>query len=285
MKHTNKLSWIFVLVFSIVVLSSCEKDDSEPAFPISSFQFQVSETNPMEVTFKSYSKYATSYSWDFGDGIGTSTEENPTYTYTDGSTYNVTLTASNNEGSANHSKEVYIASPDAENFILNGEFDDDSEWTIIQHNAANNGIVTITDGVANFDEIEDVPSGSWGSEAHAGINQLISLEAGSYQLDLDITTGLLEESWFEVWVGTGEPVDGADYNEGNSAVKVLSFNAWDCGAANSNYTGPMSEVSCQDTDGSVTLEAGDYYVVIRCGGFGLGEGGITIDNVTMVKTD
>lgn len=285
MKKIIKILTLAVLIISIGWLSSCDKDDSEPAFPRSSFQFQVSETNPMEVTFRNYSKYAETYSWNFGDGAGTSTEVDPVYTFTESGLFTVTLTATSDQGSAEHSKDVYIADPYAANYIQNGEFDDDSEWTIIQHNGANNGIVTIADGVANFDEIEDVPAGSWGSEAHAGINQMVSVEAGAYQLDLDITTGSLSECWFEVWVGTGAPSEGSDYNEGNGAVKVLSFNAWDCGPENSNYNGPMSDASCQDTDGSIALESGDYYVVIRCGGFGLGDGGITIDNVTMVKLD
>lgn len=284
----NNLQLSFILMLSLVIgfLSSCKKDsDNEPAFPIASFQYFVSDTNALYVEFKNYSKNATSYLWNFGDNEGTSTEESPIHKFKDGGAFTVTLTASSSEGSAEHSKEVTVINPEADNYILNGEFNDDSEWTIIQHNAANNGIVTIADGVANFDEIEDVPAGSWGSEAHSGINQMVSVEAGRYQLDLDITTGALEECWFEVWVGTDQPTPEQDYNESSGGVKVLSFNAWDCNAENSNYSGPMAAASCQDTDGSITLDQGDYWVVIRCGGFGLGEGGITIDNVTMVKVD
>lgn len=278
-------AWMLVLLIAFGSFTSCKKENNDPVAPISSFQFEISETNQMEAIFKSYSKHAETYSWDFGDNSGTSTEQNPTYTYTEGGAFSVTLTVTNSVGTAEHTKELTIINPEAQNYIRNGEFDDESEWTIIQHNAANNGIITIADGVANFDEIEDVPSGSWGSEAHVGMNQMVTVEAGTYQLDLDITTGQLEESWFEVWVGTGEPVAENDYNESNGGIKTLSFNAWDCGAENSNYSGPMSAVSCQETNGSVTLEDGNYYIVIRCGGFGLGEGGITIDNVTMVKVD
>ncbi|HSB65526.1 MAG TPA: PKD domain-containing protein, partial [Anaerolineales bacterium] len=36
-----------------------------------------------------------SYTWDFGDGLGTSTETNPSYTYADLGTYSVTLEATN----------------------------------------------------------------------------------------------------------------------------------------------------------------------------------------------
>ncbi|NKI32005.1 PKD domain-containing protein [Croceivirga thetidis] len=39
-----------------------------------------------------------SYSWDFGDGVGTSTDANPSYTFTDPGSYIVTLTVSDVEG-------------------------------------------------------------------------------------------------------------------------------------------------------------------------------------------
>ena len=199
--------------------------------------------------------------------------------------HTATLTAINDLGTKDHSKDIKAVSPTAENFIQNGGFDDESSWTIIQHNTNNNGKITIADGVAIYDEVVDVPEGSWGQEAHVGMNQAVAVAAGTYQLDMDITTSGINECWFEVWVGTDEPVAEAEYNETNNATKVLSFNSWDCAAANSVYSGKMAAVSCQDTDGSVSLESDTYYVVIRSGGFTFGEGGIIIDNVTMVKID
>ena len=41
------------------------------------------------------SSNATSYSWNFGDGSGTSPLESPVYAYAASGTYNVCLTASN----------------------------------------------------------------------------------------------------------------------------------------------------------------------------------------------
>lgn len=46
-------------------------------------------------TFNNTSVGATTYVWDFGDGVGTSTAVNPTYQYTAFGTYTVTLTAVN----------------------------------------------------------------------------------------------------------------------------------------------------------------------------------------------
>lgn len=52
----------------------------------------TSEINFLDVTFTNTSVNAVSYLWDFGDG-GTSTEENPSYSYSAGGTYKVSLTA------------------------------------------------------------------------------------------------------------------------------------------------------------------------------------------------
>ncbi len=52
---------------------------------------------------------ATSWAWDFGDGAGTSTEQNPVYTYALDGTYTVMLTATNDAGSSDYSMDVTVA--------------------------------------------------------------------------------------------------------------------------------------------------------------------------------
>jgi len=65
-------------------------------------------TVPMMVDFTDTSlNYPTSWSWDFGDG-GTSTEQNPTHTYTTAGSFDVTLTATNSIGSDSETKIGYI---------------------------------------------------------------------------------------------------------------------------------------------------------------------------------
>lgn len=275
----NKLSMIAMLATACMMIS-CGDDEDPIEAPIASFTFEVEDQT---VTFTNVSKDGETYAWDFGDGSGTSTEENPTYTYASGGTFTVTLTATNAGGSDDSEKEVTVQSAAAENMIVNGGFDDESSWTIISHNASGNGVLTIANGVATWDEAIDVASGTWGSEAHMGLVQTVEVEAGTYQFDLDITIGAFNEVWFEVWVGADAPVEGADYSA--PATRVLSANAWDCNDTQSNYSGSLAANSCNDTDGSITLEAGTYYIVIRSGGFTFGEGGIVVDNVSMLASE
>ena len=68
----------------------------------------TSGTAPLTVQFTDASTGATSWSWAFGDG-GTSTSQNPSHMYTSAGTYDVTLTASNAEGSSTLTKSQYIS--------------------------------------------------------------------------------------------------------------------------------------------------------------------------------
>jgi len=63
---------------------------------------------PLQVTFTDASKNnPTAWRWMFGDG-GTSTDQNPVYTYTIPGTYNVTLNCSNSAGSDEVTKPEFI---------------------------------------------------------------------------------------------------------------------------------------------------------------------------------
>ena len=63
--------------------------------PTANFTHVVNPSNNGEVTFTNISSDATSYTWDFGDTIGSSTDENPTYTFSSTGTYDVKLTSNN----------------------------------------------------------------------------------------------------------------------------------------------------------------------------------------------
>ncbi len=51
----------------------------------------------------------TQWAWDFGDGVGTSEEQNPSYAFADAGVYTVTLTATNEFGSGSTTADVTVA--------------------------------------------------------------------------------------------------------------------------------------------------------------------------------
>lgn len=72
------------------------------------FNFTVSANNNGTVTFENTSTGADTYSWDFGDESGTSTEENPTHVYGNTGTYTVTLSATGFGGTNETTKMVGV---------------------------------------------------------------------------------------------------------------------------------------------------------------------------------
>ncbi len=111
------LNRYFCFIFSLLLLiaPSCsagtkEKEVEVPK-PVANFSYSVDAGNKLKVSFTSQSENAASYSWNFGDYSGTSTEKDPTHTYTKGGTYSVTLTVKNSLGASNSlKKDVTIES-------------------------------------------------------------------------------------------------------------------------------------------------------------------------------
>ncbi|MBS1646235.1 MAG: PKD domain-containing protein [Bacteroidetes bacterium] len=63
----------------------------KPPLPIAGFKGKIKGCVPLKASFVSTSQYATSYYWDFGDNLGSSTIPNPTYIYTQAGVYSVKL--------------------------------------------------------------------------------------------------------------------------------------------------------------------------------------------------
>lgn len=89
----------------------------------------TSDVNGLKVDFTDTSFLAVSYSWDFGDGSAVSTDKDPSHTYTEEKTYNVTLTTKNSAGVAKSvTKGIAVGAVKATKaaIVLNGTADD---WT------------------------------------------------------------------------------------------------------------------------------------------------------------
>jgi len=135
--------------------------------PLSVPEFIFDEVaSDYDVTFENASELATSYSWDFGDGSGSSTDENPTYSYAnDGleKMYMVTLTTTNSLNKPTSiSKEVTVGGPAGplNPEILWGHFDGSSsevygDWKIANTSGSSNPFSGSSDGsCTNYDGVD-----------------------------------------------------------------------------------------------------------------------------------
>ncbi len=128
-------------------------------------------------------KFSHDYNWDFGDGT-TSTEKNPTHTFSTNGTFNVTLTGSNSyvTDTDSHTETVHVTNvgianvnpvsskfrvspnPASNNFELNFESTVNQDFTINMYNVK--GQMVYTEVVNNFDgkytrniDVMDLPAG------------------------------------------------------------------------------------------------------------------------------
>ena len=98
------------------VIISCEEEKSDPfpggTFEGVSFSYSYAEGDSLTLNFTNTTtnEEATTFEWDFGDGMVT-TGENVSHTYADGGTYTVELTGFSPEGSGVHTKEVLTKTP------------------------------------------------------------------------------------------------------------------------------------------------------------------------------
>jgi PKD repeat protein len=91
--------------------------ESGPVPPVADFVgTPIAGQPPLTVNFTDLSTGSpTTWAWDFGDGVGTSTAQNPSYTYNNVGTYTVSLTVTNAYGSDSEVKTGYISVTEAGN--------------------------------------------------------------------------------------------------------------------------------------------------------------------------
>jgi PKD repeat protein len=97
----------FTICTVLILITACEEKSKEPpiaSFTISTEIARIGET----IHFQNTSDGANTFQWDFGDGNG-STEEHPTYIYTENGTYTVKLKVINPDGSDEAIKSLRIS--------------------------------------------------------------------------------------------------------------------------------------------------------------------------------
>ncbi len=115
--------------------------------PVANFSgTPTSGFEPLTVNFTDLSTFGpTTWNWDFGDGVGTSTQQNPSYNYTSYGTYTVSLTVTNAYGSDTETKLDYISVQEQQAVTMHVQ-----DITVSRipagRNCTGRGVVTIYDG-------------------------------------------------------------------------------------------------------------------------------------------
>ena len=126
-----------------MVLVHYDDPSKEPAIPLPAPKAGFTYTNTgAAFTFTNTSTNATNYAWDFGDG-STATTKDATHTFANEGFYTVTMVASNNNGTATATTEVFFTSAVLTDALLQG-----NPWKV---RAADNSVIV---GPGLFD-------GSW----------------------------------------------------------------------------------------------------------------------------
>jgi len=104
---------LYYLLIAMILIVSCNSDDTDPSIVQAVAEFSSNETNiPIEgnVSFKDLSTgEPTSWNWNFDGGTPeTSKEQNPTVTYNASGTFSVSLTVTNDRTEDTEIKEGFI---------------------------------------------------------------------------------------------------------------------------------------------------------------------------------
>lgn len=219
-----------------------------------------------------------SVKWNLGDGGGFNAGKMvDTVFLPDAGTYTVSMQALAYIGgatktSATQTITVPTSDPKSGNLVKGGKMlpGDDAYWT---HFIIGGGQQIV------FDSVKNVMTANETNSNQGAVYQTINLTAGQrYMVDMIVSGSGATNTWFEVWVGSAQPVPGSDYNSGS---KIISLNTW-AGCGGSAFNGKLSAISCSgDGDPFTVPTTGTYYLVIKCGGQDTGLTGISFTNVTL----
>lgn len=223
-----------------------------------SFSWKASYSNPLEINFSNSSKNAVSYAWDFGDGKGTSTDKDPTYTYANEGTYSIKLTAMGQDGSRNESStDIKVLSPPvATNSLLWGTTS--KKWKLARISSA------LSVGTADFSTVYwSNPTDLIGQRTCLFDNEYVFKKDGGFEF----------KSNGSVWLESGTKTTGVEEcvneSELSSIIKAgdgtpIDISAW---ASSTSHT-----FAYDDTKKELTLNGrGSYLGLPKASGDGTRE--------------
>lgn len=264
--------------------------------PVVAFKADVrTGFSPLTVKFTDESKMANSWAWEFGDGA-TSTDRNPTHTYTAAGQYNVKLVATNEIGSAEKLENSFInVSPAAQltggGMLKNANMEEQGAWTVDFLNTS-----TGNEPVATWNATQNSPDAGQGGyllvegpAAGAGVQfaiyQKVQLSRDSvYVFDgafRDLSENL-RNFWIEVYIGTRPIGNGADY--GNAEGKMIAkFDAWNAGSSVAGLNGTF-QIHANQIQKFTPETSGEYYFVLKMGTWDGPGYKIAIDELSLTRT-
>jgi len=220
MKKILKYKLLIGLVLIPLLFVSCFEDQESEFFAvdgITSFNYSAETDDYPTVTFTDKSQMINPvYSWDFGDGSGTSTEENPTYDYSDEGTYTVSLSVTNASGETiSFDRDVTVD----DGIETNADF---------SYTLSSNGVLTITN------ESTDADSYVWdfGDETTSTDSSLTEYSystPGTYDVELRIEASHYDsetddDDQTDAWSETSTEVTiGADFSYENTSDTTFTF--------------------------------------------------------------
>jgi PKD repeat protein len=220
--------------------------------PNADFTFDASGDPVVDFTDLT-SNYPDAWSWDFGDGIGTSTLQNPTYYYTENGDYEVCLTASNVLGSSTHCETVTISSflPPTALFSFDDSGDPVVEFTDLSVNLPTSWSWTFGDGGISLDQN---PTHTFATNGEFTVCLTASNAAGSSEScqNVSIDGNIVAPSADFAYSGAGLSLNFTDLSTNSP-----TFWGWDFGDGTSSFDQNPSHTFASSTTYEVCLTAGN----------------------------
>jgi serine protease len=235
--------------------------------PVANFSGSpTSGSAPLTVDFSDLSSgNPTSWSWDFGDGVGSSSAQNPSYTYDAAGTYTVTLTASNTCGSDVDQKVDYITVTEpTQNFMHVSALTVSRQ----QHGPWLNGVATVTIVDQNGTPVANATVFGFFNFPNTNTLSAVTGSDGVAVIDGDRSRSSSSDICFEVTdvthatniydsganVVTSACESGPLFSEGDPRMSALPTDS-DLGQNTPNPFNPSTEISFSlDQPGMVRIE-------------------------------